>query len=93
MSRRLSTITADEIRKASTAWGAHFGDRDPAALALHGLLEIAGGCRTGYTVKCLLQSLKLIGWKSGRTLTKKGKDVLLDLTRDIDVVRALERTP
>ena len=77
---RLSSITLEEIRKASAF--ATFGEGvDPAEIVLEGLVSIAAGFRTGYTVKCILMDLKLIGSRAGRYLTKSGKLVLYDLVQ------------
>lgn len=82
---RFSSITPDEIRKAAAF--ANFGEgNDPAEIVLEGLVSIASGFRTGYTVKCILMDLKLIGHRAGRTLTKRGKLVLYDLLRGVPLV-------
>ncbi len=77
---RFSTITPEEIRTAAS-FGSFGEGNDPAEIVLEGLCSIACGFRTGYTVQCILQDLKLIGWRGGKTLTKKGKMVLNDLLR------------
>ena len=85
---RLSSITPNEIRMASEH--TNFGGRDPAEVVLEGLCSVACGFRPGYTVQCILMDLKLIGWRGGKTITKKGKMVLNDLLRGRPLAPLLE---
>lgn len=85
---RFSTITPAEIRLASEF--ANFGGRDSAEIVLEGLCSVACGFRPGYTVQCILMDLKLIGWRGGKTITKKGKMVLNDLLRGRPLAPLLE---
>lgn len=87
--RRLSNITPEEIRKA-----AHYckvGDRDVVAMVLHALVDIAAGFRSGYTVTCVLSDLKLVGNRRMRYLTKRGREVLHDLLRGVDLAKQIEQ--
>ncbi len=83
--RRLTTITADQIRKAA---GYGKFSSDPARIVCRGLQQIAAGFRTGYTVQCILMDLKLIGPK-GRMPTKLGREFLYDMYHDADPLLAL----
>jgi hypothetical protein len=89
MDRRLSTLTADEIRQAASY--ANFGTQDPVKTVLTGLVDIAAGFRSGYTVTSILIDLKLIGRKSRKHLTKKGREVLYDLLIGVDLAAQVAR--
>ena len=91
-SRRLSTITPDEIRKAAHYLKVSEGT-DVVAMVLCALVDIAAGFRSGYTVTCVLSDLKLVGNRRMRYLTKRGRDVLHDLLRGVDLVKQIEPEP
>jgi hypothetical protein len=88
MDRRLSLLTADEIRRASAH--ASFGS-DPVATVLTGLVDIAAGFRSGHTVTSILVDLGLIGRKSRKALTKRGREVLYDLLIGVDLGAQIAR--
>ncbi len=86
---RFSDIRPDDIRRA--AGHARFGDgTDAAEVVLDGLVSVACGFSPGYTVRCILMDLKLVGWRQGKTLTKRGRMVLHDLLRGVYLVPKIE---
>lgn len=85
---RFTAITLAQIRKAAAF--ADFGEADPARVVCVGLLQIAGGFATGYTVKSILIDLGLVGRKGGG-ITKIGRLFLYDLYRNCDPLIALEQ--
>lgn len=87
MKQRFTKITAEDIKQAAK-YG-RFGDDGPVQVVCHGLLQIAGGFRTGGTVTSILKDMKLIGIKSGEP-TKLGKLFLYDLLNGANFVERLE---
>ncbi len=84
---RQTNITAEMVRAA--AHYGRFGDgNDPAQVVCDGLVQIAGGFRTGFTVTSILKDMGLVGMRSGE-LTKKGKLFLYDLASGRDYVSVL----
>ena len=87
MNHRFTKITTEDIKQAAR-YG-RFGDEGPVQVVCHGLLQIAGGFRTGGTVTSILKDMKLIGIRSGEP-TKLGRLFLYDLLKGTNFVEQLE---